>query len=95
MVGFVTGRPREIIDAWSARQVYIALGVLLATAAMLGIDACPMEGFEPEKFDEILGITGHGHTAVVLCALGHRSPEDHHAHAPKVRHPVSEVIVHV
>jgi nitroreductase len=95
MLGFVTGMPPEFIDAWAARQVYIALGVLLTSAAMLGIDACPMEGFEPPKFDEILGLGSHGYTAVVLCALGYRSAEDHYAKAPKVRHPAHEVIVHV
>lgn len=95
MLGFVTSLPREQIDAWSARQVYIALGVLLSAAAMLGIDACPMEGFESEKFNEILGLKKLGYTATVLCALGHRAAGDHHASMAKVRFPANEVIVHI
>jgi len=93
--GFVASKPQEFIDAWAARQVYIPLGVLLATAALLGIDACPMEGFEPEKFNEILGLEKQGYSATVLCALGFRSADDHYASAPKVRFPAEEVFAHV
>jgi nitroreductase len=41
---------------WAARQTYIALGFFLSAAAMMGVDACPMEGFQPEKYDEVLGL---------------------------------------
>ncbi|HUB24145.1 MAG TPA: NAD(P)H-dependent oxidoreductase [Tepidisphaeraceae bacterium] len=95
MLGFVSGQPREKVDAWAARQVYIALGVLLSTAAMLGIDACPMEGFEPEKFNEILGLGKHGYSATVLCALGYRAADDQYANMKKVRFPTEEVVVHI
>src|SRR3954468_1447672 len=53
MLGSVQ-RPQEQTDAWVSRQVYIALGNFLATAAALGIDACPMEGFDAAQFDQIL-----------------------------------------
>ena len=46
--------------AWATRQTYIALGVFLTACAMAGVDACPMEGFQPEKFDEILGLREKG-----------------------------------
>ncbi len=42
------------IETWNSRQAYLALGFLLETAALLEIDACPMEGFNPAEFDRIL-----------------------------------------
>ena len=39
-------------NTWAAHQVYIALGTFLTSAALLGIDACPMEGIEPAQYDE-------------------------------------------
>jgi nitroreductase len=79
-------------DAWATRQAYIALGTLLTSAAVLGIDACPMEGFDPAKYDEILGLSKRGLAAVVVCALGYRSADDKYASLPKVRFEKSRVI---
>lgn len=76
--------------SWSQRQAYIALGFLLETAALMRIDACPMEGFQPEKVDKILGLTDY--TSTVLCALGYRSEEDRLAAAKKVRFSAAELI---
>lgn len=79
------------IESWSSRQPYIALGFLLETAAMLGIDATPMEGFDPEKVNEVLGLTDH--SAVVIAAIGYRDTEnDWLAKLPKVRKPKGELI---
>ena len=58
--------------AWATRQTYIALGVFLTACAMAGVDACPMEGFQPEKYDEILGLREKGVSAVVLATAGYR-----------------------
>lgn len=88
----VTGPRHAIINEWSARQLYIALGTLLTSAAVLGIDACPMEGFDIAQFDEILGLGAKGLSARVCCALGFRSAEDKYASSTKVRIPRSEVI---
>jgi nitroreductase len=69
---------------WAARQAYISLGFLLATAAFMGIDASPMEGFEPARFDEILGLEDY--SAVVIAAVGYRDAErDQALKRPKVR----------
>jgi len=82
------------IETWSSRQPYIALGFLLETAAMLGIDATPMEGFDPEKVNEVLGLTDH--SAVVIAAIGYRDHEnDWLAKLPKVRKPKSDLIEHI
>ncbi len=76
---------------WAARQVYIALGVLLTTAATLGIDAAPMEGFDPQVADDILGLPARGLQSRVVVALGFRSSSDENAQAPKVRYSAEEV----
>ena len=81
------------IPQWAARQMYIALGNLLTSAALLGVDTCPIEGFVPAEYDKILNLPAQGYAAVVCCALGYRSAEDKYATAPKVRFPISELIV--
>ena len=58
---------------WNIRQVYIALGQLMAAAAVLGIDACPMEGISAAAYDRILGLEDSGYATVVACALGYRA----------------------
>jgi len=77
---------------WTARQAYLALGNLLTSAALLGVDACPVEGFVPAEFDQALGLPAQGLTAVVCCALGYRSAGDKYASLPKVRRPKAELI---
>jgi len=95
MLGYAASTPPADLDAWCKRQVYIALGVLISTAALLGIDAGPMEGFEADKVDEILGLTAQGFTAAVCCAVGYRAADDEYSAMPKVRFPVDEVVTHV
>ena len=90
----IEGPRHAWIDQWSARQAYIALGNLLTSAAMLGIDACPMEGFAPAEYDTILNLSKRGLSAVVACALGYRNPGDPHAHDAKVRFPIADLIEH-
>ncbi len=67
----------------------------MATAAILGIDTCPMEGMNPARYDEILGLTGSGHTTVVACAAGYRAADDKAAVAPKARFDSSRIISHI
>ena len=82
------------VDTWNSRQAYIALGFLLETAALLNIDATPMEGFDSSKVNEILGLTDY--SAVAIAAIGYRDAEnDWLAPLPKVRKPKSEVIERV
>ena len=79
---------------WTSRQVYIPIGVLLAGAALMGLDACPMEGITPSEYDRLLGLEEKGLTALAVVAVGYRSPEDPYAQLPKVRFPAEEVILH-
>jgi nitroreductase len=81
------------LDAWQESQIYIALGQFMAAAALLGVDTCPMEGIEPSKYDEILGLSGTDYATVVACAAGYRSPDDKYAAIPKVRFATDDVVV--
>jgi nitroreductase len=73
--------------SWSEKQTYLALSNLLIACAELKIDACPMEGFESEKYNEILGLNEKGLNATVIAPVGFRSEEDHTQHRKKVRKP--------
>lgn len=93
IAGFATKAAKEgWLKQWTAKQVYIALGNLMTSAAALGVDTCPMEGFEPAKYDEILGLPAEGLNAVVGCCVGYRSADDRYATAKKVRFPIEELI---
>lgn len=83
------------LNAWATRQAYIALGELMTTAAMLGVDTCPIEGFNPAKYDELLGLTAQGYASVVVCAVGYRAADDHSATRPKVRFATGEMVQYV
>jgi len=77
---------------WATKQVYIALGNLMTSAAILKIDTCPMEGIQPALIDQILGLDQTDYRTVLACALGYRSPEDKYATQPKVRFPLEKII---
>jgi len=96
LVGDVVDGPRgQIALEWATRQAYIALGNFMTSAALLGVDTCPMEGFVPEGYDEVLDLATHGLHAAVACATGYRSEDDKYAKLPKVRLPASELLVRV
>jgi len=80
------------LNHWAALQVYIALGQFMATAAMMGIDTCPMEGIEPAKYDELLGLAQQGYATVVACVAGYRAADDKYAQLPKVRFKTEDVV---
>ncbi|HZY38775.1 MAG TPA: nitroreductase family protein [Mucilaginibacter sp.] len=95
MIGTVNHLGEDQKIAWSHKQAYIALGVLLTAAAEMGIDACPMEGFEAGKFDEILGLKEKGLTVSVIAPIGFQAADDSFAKLPKVRRPKEELFIHV
>lgn len=96
LLGFLS-QPADTFsaDTWATKQAYIALGNFMTAAALVGIDTCPMEGFVPPQYDEILGLREMGLTAAVACAAGYRSADDKYATLPKVRFPASKLIVHI
>lgn len=88
-------KPKERLDAWCDRQTYVALGVFLASAAALGVDACPMEGIDPVAYDEILGLAADGYGALCVAAAGTRAADDPAGARPKVRYAPADVVRHV
>lgn len=78
---------RRDLRPWMEKQVYLALGALLFGAAALGLDACPMEGFDPDALDQALGLAARGFAPVALVALGFRGLGDWNAALPKSRLP--------
>ena len=67
----------------------------VAAAALLGVDTCPMEGIDPAKMDETLGLAGTGYFTVVACAAGYRSADDKYATTKKVRFKPDDVITRI
>lgn len=94
MIGALHGGAIDL-NHWAALQVYIALGQFMATAAMMGIDTCPMEGIEPAKYDAVLGLPDQGYATVVACVAGYRANDDKYAQLPKVRFKTEDVVVHI
>lgn len=93
MIGdLVNGARSQVISEWAARQAYIALGNLMTTCALLGVDACPMEGIDAKKYDQILALEGSGWKTVVACPIGYRATDDKYASLKKVRFQNSEVV---
>jgi len=88
----VSGARGKIAHEWATRQCYIALGNLMTAAAILGVDACPMEGIVPPEYDKILNLNDSGYATVVACALGYRAVNDKYAVLPKVRYAVQDVV---
>lgn len=88
----VTGERSAQSLEWGARQAYLALGNFMTSAALMGIDTCPMEGFKPDEYDKILDLGAKGLASVVCCAAGYRSANDKYATQKKVRFPREQVI---
>lgn len=88
-------RAAGTLDAWQEHQIYIALGQFVASAALLGVDTCPMEGIEPGKYDDILGLAGSNYATAVAIAAGHRLPDDKYANAKKVRFKTEDILVRI
>ena len=75
------------VGRWAEKQVYLALGTLLLGAGALGVDACPMEGFDAAALDAELGLGAKGLRPIVMVALGYHSDADFNAKLPKSRLP--------
>jgi len=78
---------------WATHQAYIALGFATFAAAQMGIDATPIEGFDPRALNQLLSLNTADEEAVVMLTLGYRNEkEDRLAHQPKVRKPLNQLI---
>jgi nitroreductase len=81
------------IENWAAKQAYLAMGNILTVCAVEGIDACPMEGFSPVKYDEILKLSEQGLKSVLVMPIGYRAEDDMFAEFKKVRKNINQSII--
>lgn len=82
----------DFIRTWLTAQVYLAIGVALTACAEMEIDATPMEGIEPEKYDEILGEEKFRTLAAICVGVKHEEDKNHPDKMPKSRLPHGKVI---
>jgi nitroreductase len=83
------------IEDWATKQAYLAMGNLLTICAIENIDACPMEGFSPEKYDEILNLKEKGLQSVLVMPIGYRAKDDMFADLKKVRKKLSNSVINL
>lgn len=96
MVGDLLKGPRsQTIEHWAQRQIYIAMGFIMETAAMMEIDTCPMEGLDPKGYDKALSLDGTGYCTVAAVACGYRHPDDKYQNIKKVRFDKADVFTYI
>ena len=83
------------VESWARNQAYLILGNLLTVCAQEQIDSCPMEGFVPEKIDELLGLSEVGLKSTLLLPVGHRATDDMMSQLKKVRRPQQEMVSYI
>lgn len=86
---------QEEYQKWAKNQIYLIMGKLLAACAILEVDACPMEGFDPKQLDEFLGLESLNLYSVLLLPVGKRAEDDIFAELPKVRRTQKELIINL
>ena len=86
---------QEELFAWNIKQAYLAMGNLLTVCALEEIDSCPMEGFVPEKYDEVLGLKEQNLTSVLVLPIGYRAEDDFMKSQKKVRKNLEDVILKI
>jgi nitroreductase len=80
---------------WSINQAYLALGNLMTVCSVEGIDSCPMEGFLPEKYDEILDLKSKNLKSVLVMPVGYRSVNDQFSSFKKVRKDINDNTIEI
>jgi nitroreductase/dihydropteridine reductase len=95
MVKTILTKSEEEQNKWMDKQVYILLGNLLTALAVLNIDSCPMEGFLPEEYDEILELEKEGLASVLVLPIGYRAADDSNAMNKKVRRSEDQFLLRV
>lgn len=86
-------RPEDEIKAWATNQAYLALGTLLTVCATEGIDSCPIEGFEPGRYDEILELDRLNLESVLVLPVGYRAKDDMFSEFKKVRREITDMVI--
>lgn len=83
------------IEEWARNQAYLAMGNLLTICALREIDSCPMEGFYPAGYDQLLGLEAHGLGSVLVLPVGYRAFDDKFSGFKKVRRPIDKSILEI
>ena len=91
----IQNKTQEELSLWNRNQAYIALGNLMTVCAVEKIDACPMEGFIPEKYDEILGFKKQNLKSVLVLPVGFRADDCYMKDLAKVRKLTQETIINI
>lgn len=91
----ILGMDNEKQTNWMSKQLYIMLGNMMYTAAILKVDTCPMEGFSPSDYDKILGLEEKGLNSVLVLPVGYRAEDDKYQHLKKARLPKEEFLLSI
>ena len=93
LINDFSNKKEHEIKEWATKQAYITLGNLLTVCALEKIDSCPMEGFLPEKYNELLNLKTMGLSAVLALPIGYRAEEDMFSKLKKVRKSVAANVI--
>ena len=91
----ISEKTTEDLLSWGKNQAYLALGNLLTVCANEKIDSCPMEGFIPEKYNEVLGLKEKNLSSVLVLPVGYRAEDDIMTHQKKVRKNIDEIVIDI
>ncbi len=91
----ITSKSSQDLTTWAKNQAYLALGNLLTVCANEQIDSCPMEGFIPEKYDEVLDLASKNLSSVLVLPVGFRAEDDFMKDLKKVRKNIDEIVVEI
>lgn len=95
LVAEIDKKSKEEIEVWNKNQAYLALGNLLTVCAVEKIDACPMEGFIPAQYDEILNLNAHNLKSTLVLPVGFRAEDDLMKDLAKVRKDIQDSIIEI
>ena len=93
--GVISSKSNEDLISWAKNQAYLAMGNLLTVCAQEKIDSCPMEGFIPEKYDEVLNLEEQNLTSVLVLPVGYRAEDDFMKDQKKVRKSLDEIVIEI
>ncbi|WP_031425525.1 NAD(P)H-dependent oxidoreductase [Flavimarina sp. Hel_I_48] len=85
---------KEETRNWAINQAYLAMGNLMTVCALEGIDACPMEGFEPDGFDKMLELDVLNISSILIMPIGYRAEDDMFSKFEKVRRSVEDTVIY-
>jgi nitroreductase len=89
----ISSKTVEDLTSWAKNQAYLAMGNLLTVCANERIDSCPMEGFVPQKYDEVLDLISKNLNSVLVLPVGFRAEDDFMKDQKKVRKSLDEIVI--